>query len=144
MTELLSDHCRARVSTCLSMTRMLSYENRNGERFWKSRCTIGKRSRADVLMRCKSTDITIGDIKFIARLTTNRNLHRIPTWYRWEKEREREREREEGEKRKEGREKDRFIVLEQVPLKHITEIKAKCKRYTRRCMINKYERDWEE
>lgn len=39
-------------------------------------------AHADVLMRCKSTDITIADIKFIARLTTNRNLHRIPTWYR--------------------------------------------------------------
>jgi hypothetical protein len=47
----------------------------------KTRLAIG-RERADVLMRCKSTDITIDDIKFIARLTTNRNLHRIPTRYR--------------------------------------------------------------
>lgn len=82
-------------------------------------------ARADILMRCKSTDITIGDIKFIARLTTNRNLHCIPTWYR--------RQRDERE-----REKDQFIVLGQAPLEHITEIKAKCKRYTRHCMINKY------
>lgn len=39
-------------------------------------------------MRCKSTDITIVDIKFIARLTTNRNPHCIPTWYIADRERE--------------------------------------------------------
>lgn len=75
---------------------------------------------ADVLMRCKSTDITIDDIKFIARLTTNRNLlHRIPTLPLIKrrsrggtKESKREREREEErERRKRLREREARIGL---------------------------------
>jgi len=54
-------------------------------------------------------------------------------------EKERERERREG-----GRGRNRFIVLGQAPLEHITEIKAKCKRYTRHCTINKYKREIED
>lgn len=85
-TELLSEHHPSEsINVSINGTecyRMKIATARRRATLEKSRRAIGERPRADVLMRCKSTDITIGDIKFIARLTTNRNLHRIPTCYR--------------------------------------------------------------